>query len=52
MKTKLKGILTLLLALVVQISFAQEKTMLGIVSELSGVLPGLSLSIKRAAQGI
>ena len=51
MKTKLKGILTLLLALVVQISFAQEKTISGTVSEASGVLPGVSVSIKGTAQG-
>ncbi len=51
MKTKLKGILTLLLALVVQISFAQEKTVSGTVSETSGVLPGVSVSIKGTNQG-
>ena len=51
MKTKLKGILTLLLALVVQISFAQEKTVSGTVSESSGVLPGVSVSIKGTAKG-
>jgi TonB-linked SusC/RagA family outer membrane protein len=51
MKTKLKGILTLLLALVVQISFAQEKTVSGTVSEASGVLPGVSVSIKGTAKG-
>jgi TonB-linked SusC/RagA family outer membrane protein len=51
MKTKFKGILTLLLALVVQISFAQEKTVSGTVSESSGVLPGVSVSIKGTAKG-
>ena len=51
MKAKLKGILTLLLALVVQISFAQEKTISGTVSDASGVLPGVSVSIKGSTQG-
>ncbi|MEN8858679.1 MAG: SusC/RagA family TonB-linked outer membrane protein [Flavobacteriaceae bacterium] len=51
MKAKLKGILTLLLALVVQISFAQEKTISGTVSEASGVLPGVSVSIKGTTEG-
>ena len=51
MKTKLKGILTLLLALVVQISFAQEKTVSGTVSEASGALPGVSVVIKGTSTG-
>mgnify|MGYP006076563087 CR=1 FL=1 len=51
MKTKLKGILTLFLALVVQISFAQEKTISGTVSEASGVLPGVSVVIKGTSTG-
>ena len=45
MKTKLKGILTLLLALVVQITFAQDKTVSGTVSESSGALPGVSIVV-------
>ena len=51
MKTKFKGILTLLLAFVVQISFAQEKTVSGTVSEATGVLPGVSILIKGTAKG-
>lgn len=51
MKTKLKGILTLLLALVMQISFAQEKTVSGTVSEASGALPGVSVFIKGTTTG-
>uniref|UniRef100_UPI003F6AD0F1 carboxypeptidase-like regulatory domain-containing protein n=1 Tax=Polaribacter sp. TaxID=1920175 RepID=UPI003F6AD0F1 len=51
MKTKFKGILTLLLAFVVQISIAQEKTISGTVSEDSGPLPGVSVSIKGTAKG-
>jgi TonB-linked SusC/RagA family outer membrane protein len=51
MKTKLKGILTLLLAFVVQISFAQESTISGTVSDESGALPGVSVIIKGTTQG-
>ncbi|PQJ74976.1 SusC/RagA family TonB-linked outer membrane protein [Polaribacter gangjinensis] len=51
MKTKLKGILTLLLALVVQVSFAQEKTVSGTVSDSSGNLPGVSVLIKGTKTG-
>lgn len=51
MKTKFKGILTLLLALVVQIAFAQDKTVSGIVSDTSGTLPGVSVVIKGTTTG-
>ncbi|TXD62867.1 SusC/RagA family TonB-linked outer membrane protein [Polaribacter sp. IC066] len=51
MKTKFKGILTLLLAFIVQITFAQEKTVSGTVSESSGVLPGVSVSIQGTNKG-
>ena len=51
MKTKFKGILTLFLAIFVQIAFAQEKTVSGTVSESSGVLPGVSVSLKGTATG-
>ena len=51
MKTKFNGILTLLLALVVQISFAQEKTVSGTISDNSGALPGVSVVIKGTATG-
>ncbi|WP_405609029.1 SusC/RagA family TonB-linked outer membrane protein [Polaribacter sp. Asnod1-A03] len=51
MKTKFKGFLTLLLAFVVQITFAQEKTISGVVSDESGVLPGVSVLIKGTVKG-
>jgi TonB-linked SusC/RagA family outer membrane protein len=51
MKTKFNGILTLLLALVVQISFAQEKTISGTVTDSSGALPGVSVLIKGTTTG-
>ena len=51
MKTKFKGILTLLFALIVQISFAQDKTVSGTVSDNTGSLPGVSVSIKGTTTG-
>ena len=51
MKTKFKGILTLLLAFVVQITFAQEKSISGIVSDSSGTLPGVSVVVKGTSTG-
>lgn len=54
MKTKMKGILTLLLALVVQISFAQEQqTVSGIVTDETGMpLPGVNVLIKGTTRGV
>ena len=52
MKTKFNGILTLFLALVVQITFAQEKTISGTVSDVSGVLPGVSVIIEGTPKGV
>ncbi len=43
MRTKFNGILTLLLAFVVQITFAQEKVVSGTVSDDSGPLPGVTI---------
>ena len=51
MKTKFKGILTLLLAFVVHITFAQEKTVSGTVSDSSGTLPGVSVLVKGTSTG-
>ncbi|OAD43033.1 SusC/RagA family TonB-linked outer membrane protein [Polaribacter atrinae] len=51
MKTKFNGFLTLLLALIVQISFAQDKTVSGTVTENSGPLPGVSISVKGTNKG-
>ena len=51
MKTKFSGILTLLLAFVVQFTFAQEKTVSGTVSDESGPLPGVSVVIKGTTTG-
>lgn len=51
MKTKINGILTLLLALLVQMTFAQEKTVTGKVSDASGSLPGVTVLIKGTKSG-
>lgn len=51
MKTKLSGILTLLLAFVVQVSFAQERTITGTVTDESGALPGVSVLIEGTTSG-
>ncbi|MBT8304920.1 MAG: SusC/RagA family TonB-linked outer membrane protein [Bacteroidia bacterium] len=52
MKTKFSGILTLLLAFVVQLTFAQEKTISGTISDQSGVpLPGVNIIVKGTTTG-
>ncbi|MGB3776404.1 MAG: SusC/RagA family TonB-linked outer membrane protein [Leeuwenhoekiella sp.] len=52
MKTKLNGLLTLLFALVVQISFAQTKSVSGTVTDGSGVpLPGVNIIVQGTATG-
>lgn len=51
MKTKFNGILTLVLALLVQVSFAQDRTISGIVSDESGPLPGVSVLKKGTTSG-
>jgi TonB-linked SusC/RagA family outer membrane protein len=52
MKTKFSGILTLLLAFVVQLTFAQEKTISGSVSDNSGLpLPGVNIIVKNTTNG-
>src|SRR5210317_1789176 len=51
MKTKLSGILTLLLAFAVQLTFAQERTITGTVSDESGPLPGVSVLIEGTTSG-
>ena len=52
MRVRHKGFLTLLLALIVQISFAQEKTITGTVTDQDGIpLPGASVIIKNSTTG-
>ena len=52
MRTKFSGILTLLLVLVVQLTFAQEKTISGTVTDNTGLpLPGVNIIIKGTTNG-
>ncbi len=52
MRTKFSGILTLLLAFVVQLTFAQEKTISGTVADDTGLpLPGVNILIKGTNTG-
>lgn len=52
MRTKLNGILTLLLAFVVHLSFAQEKTISGNVTDLNGLpLPGVNIVVEGTTTG-
>jgi TonB-linked SusC/RagA family outer membrane protein len=51
MKKKYNGLLSLLLALIVQFSFAQEKTVTGKVSDASGPLPGVTVIVKGSNTG-
>jgi len=52
MKTKLSGILTLFLALIVQVTFAQEKTISGTVTDQDGLpLPGVNILVEGTTTG-
>ena len=53
MKTKITGLLTLLLALVVQVTFAQEQLVTGTVTDDSGLpLPGVNVLVKGTTRGV
>ncbi|MGJ8734546.1 MAG: SusC/RagA family TonB-linked outer membrane protein [Cellulophaga sp.] len=52
MKTKQRGILTLLLAFIVHLSFAQQKTISGTVTDKDGLpLPGVNILVKGTTNG-
>jgi TonB-linked SusC/RagA family outer membrane protein len=52
MKLKLNGFLVLLVALITQLTFAQERTVSGIVSDNAGMpLPGVSVLVKGTKSG-
>jgi len=52
MRTKLNGFLTLFLVLLVQITFAQTKTVTGTVTDQDGLpLPGVNILIKGGTEG-
>ncbi|MGF1558259.1 MAG: SusC/RagA family TonB-linked outer membrane protein [Flavobacteriaceae bacterium] len=52
MRTKLNGILTLLLAFVVHLTFAQDKTITGTVTDQDGLpLPGVNIVVEGTTNG-
>ncbi|RKR14013.1 TonB-linked SusC/RagA family outer membrane protein [Maribacter vaceletii] len=52
MRTKLNGILTLLLALIAHVTLAQEKTVSGTVSDQDGLpLPGVNIVVQGSTSG-
>lgn len=52
MRSKFKWIITLFLALSMQLSFAQEKTVSGVVSDATGPLPGVNVLVKGTRIGV
>ncbi|HEX8562542.1 MAG TPA: SusC/RagA family TonB-linked outer membrane protein [Flavobacterium sp.] len=52
MRSKFKWIYTLLLALSMQFSFAQEKTVTGVVSDETGPLPGVNVVVQGTDRGV
>jgi len=52
MKLKYKWIFTLLLALSMQFSFAQEKIISGVVSDVNGPIPGANVVVKGSKVGV
>ncbi len=51
MRSKFKWIFALLVALTMQFSFAQEKTITGVVSDATGSLPGANVVVKGTTRG-
>ncbi|HIP37629.1 MAG TPA: SusC/RagA family TonB-linked outer membrane protein [Crocinitomix sp.] len=51
MKTKINGILTLLLAFMLQMTFAQERTISGVVSDEMGPVADISVKVKGTTKG-
>ena len=52
MRLKFKWIFTLLVALSMQFSFAQEKTVTGIVSDSNGPIPGANVVVRGSKNGV
>ena len=52
MRLKIKWIYTLALAMLMQFSFAQEKTVSGVVSDASGPIPGANVVVKGTKNGV
>jgi len=52
MRLKYNGLLVLLLALITQITFAQDRTVSGVVSDESGIpIPGVNVLVKGTKSG-
>lgn len=51
MNTNFNRVLTLFLVLVAQIFFAQQKSITGVISDSSGALPGVSITIEGSTSG-
>jgi TonB-linked SusC/RagA family outer membrane protein len=51
MRSKFKWIFTLLVALTMQFSWAQERTVTGVVSDATGSLPGANVVVKGTTRG-
>ena len=52
MRLKFKWIFTLIVALSMQFSFAQEKTVTGIVSDSNGPIPGANVTVRGSKNGV
>ncbi|MES2544832.1 MAG: SusC/RagA family TonB-linked outer membrane protein [Bacteroidota bacterium] len=52
MRSKFKWIFTLVLALSMQLSFAQEKTVTGVVSDATGPLPSANIVVKGTTRSV
>lgn len=52
MRSKFKWILTFLMALSIQFSFAQQKTISGVVSDNSGPIPGANIVVKGTTRSV
>lgn len=52
MRLKLKWVFSLLLAISMQFSFAQETTVSGVVSDASGPIPGANVVVKGSKNGV
>ncbi|WP_395077625.1 SusC/RagA family TonB-linked outer membrane protein [Flavobacterium sp.] len=52
MRSKYKWIYTLIIAFIVQFSFAQEKTITGTVTDANGPVPGVNVVVKGTTKGV
>ena len=52
MRSKFKWIFSLLMALSMQLAFAQERTITGTVSDATGPIPGVNVTVQGAKVGV